>query len=165
MQNNPLNNKYILIKPHHFLDYLYDLAVNFDHEHEINYYGSNNGMLCTAFQKGQLKKIKFTPFVDDICKPCKNLKDTGKCTDIFDEITTKAYGTNSKHEFNYQLDIKLNAALPNIFQFEEVRNTIDVLYELEKFLTEEIVNLYLWKRPERYEKTMLGIAKAIKLYK
>lgn len=165
MPSNPLNSEYMLIKPHHLLDYLYDLAVDFDHEHEVNYTGSNNGILCIAFCKGQIRKIKFTPFVDDICKPCKNLLNDKKCSDTFDEATTKAYGTISKHEFNYQLDMKLNAALPKLFQFDEVKNTIDVLYELQKYLTEEIVDLYLWKRPSRYKNTLKGIAKAIELYK
>ena len=135
MQSKFENIDSILIKPHHLLDFLYDLAVNFDHEHEVNYYGSNNGLLCIEFSKGLLKKIKFTPYADDICKPCKNLLNGEKCLDVFDEETTKLYGCNSKNDFNYALDIKLNAALPNIFQFEEAKNTIDVLYELEKFLT------------------------------
>ena len=160
-----IDTEYTLLKPHHFLDWLYDLAVNFDHEHEVNYYGSNNGILCIAFSKGEMKKIKFTPYVDDICKPCKNLINEKRCSDTFDEETTKAYGTSSKHEFNYNLDMKLNAALPKIFQFEEAKNTIEILRELEKHLTQEIIDLYLWKRPDRYKLTLKGIAKAIELYK
>lgn len=165
MELNDIDQNSILIKPHHLLDYLYDLAINYTHEDEINFYGNNNGILCRAFIKGLIKKITFTPFADDICRPCKKLINGQKCSDTFDEVTTKAYGINSKDEFNYQLDIKLNTALPDLFKFDIEQATIDVLYKMQKALTEDIINLYLWKRPERYKKTLEGIVKAIEIYK
>jgi len=112
------------------------------------------------FKKGSFKYIKFTPGVDDICKPCKNLKD-GCCLDIFDKETTKRYNTNSKHEFNYALDIRLNKELPDIFVFDKVQSLLDVLTLLKTSLTKEIINLYLWERPNRAEVTFIGIEKAI----
>ncbi|MCQ3035311.1 MAG: hypothetical protein MJ248_03750 [Bacilli bacterium] len=158
-----LNNEFILIKPHHLLDYLYDLAIDYDHEGEVNVYGSYNGVLCQAFFQGLIKRIKFTPYIDDICKPCKNIVN-GRCIDTFDDTTTKLYGQRYKNEFNYELDIKLNSALPNLFKFNEAQNMLDILKEMQKVITEDIVNLYLWKRPDRYKKTLEGIAKAIEIY-
>ena len=152
------------IKPHHFLDYLYDLAINNRHD-EPNPYENRNGELCRDFMDGKLNKIVFTPGVDDICKPCKKLQNGIFCTDLFDNATTLAYGTNSKNDFNYNLDIKLNAALPDIFVFEKEQNILEVLEKLKDYLTNEIINLYLWKRPERERNTFLGIDKAIGIYR
>lgn len=152
------------IKPHHFLDFLYDMAINNRHE-EPNTYGSNNGFLCRKFIDGDLKKIKFTPFVDDVCKPCKNLKEGKFCIDYFDDETTLFYGFRFKNDFNYQLDIKLNNALPSIFNFDKVQNMYELLQLLKNNLDEKIINLYKWQRPDRIKMTFLGIDKAIKIYK
>lgn len=157
------NKGFIKIKPHHLLDFLYDLAIDYSHENEDNPYGSNNGILCWAFIHGYIKKIEFTPYIDDICAPCKKIVN-GKCTDLFDEDTTKLYGERLKNDFNYNLDIKLNVSLPDVFKFNEVQNTIDVLKMMQKLLSEDIVDLYLWKRPLRYKKTQEGISKAIAIY-
>ena len=165
MELEILKKGYLLIKPHHLLDYLYDLAINYTHEGEVNNYGSNNGVLCLAFIKGLTFKVKFTPYVDDICAPCKNLIDGNRCVDFFDDETTKNYGFRYKNDFNYQLDIKLNKALPDLFNFNEIQNMVDVLFRMKETLTEEIVDLYLWKRPDRYKNTYLGINKAIEIYK
>lgn len=164
MELDTFNKDYYLIKPHHLLDFLYDLAINYTHEGEENPYGSNNGVLCLLFIKGFLKKIKFTPNTDDICKPCKNLLNGELCLDKFDDKTTELYGYRSKHEFNYNLDIKLNNCLPHIFRFDIEQNMIDVLHLLENCLTKSIVDLYLWERPERYKKTTEGIVRAIETY-
>ena len=153
----------IVIKPHHFLDYLYDLAIDNRHD-EPNPKGNKNGELCRDFMDGKLTRIIFTPLVDDICRPCNQLNKKNKCTQLFDEITTKNYGTNSKNEFNYQLDIKLNNVLPDIFVFNKEQRMIDVLVALQERLTKDIINLYLWKRDNRIENTFLGINKAIRLY-
>ena len=156
---------YILkIKPHHLLDYLYDLAINNRHD-EPNITGSRNGELCRDFMDGKVDKIIFTPFVDDICKPCKKLENGVKCTDIFDDETTKYYGYRSKHDFNYQLDIKLNEALPNVFVFEKEQDISEVLEQLKRYLTNDIINLYLWKRPDREKNTFSGIEKALTIYR
>lgn len=152
------------IKPHHFLDFLYDLAVDNRHD-EPNPYKNNNGRLCRDFIDGKLTRIEFTPFVDDICKPCKKLLGGNRCIDYFDEATTLTYGFRYKNDFNYQLDIKLNVALPSVFKFDVEQDMIAVLNALKERLTNEIINLYLWKRPEREKNTFLGIEKAIILYK
>lgn len=153
----------LIIKPHHFLDFLYDLAINNRHDEE-NPNENANGELCRAFMDGKISKIKFTPFVDDICRPCKCLIDN-RCIQTFDEVTTKDYGTRYKNDFNYQLDIKLNEALPEIFQFDKEQEMIVVLKSLKERLTEEVINLYLWKRENRVSNTFLGIEKAIEIYK
>lgn len=160
-----LEKEYIEIKPHHFLDFLYDLAVNERHIGEEKFTTSNNAILCRLFLDGGIKKLKFTPFVDDICKPCKKLIDGKRCEDYFDDETTLYYGFRYKNDFNYQLDIKLNSALPDIFNFEKVQNTIDILNMLKNNLTAEIINLYLWNRPDRVKNTFIGIEKGIILYR
>ena len=159
-----MKKDFILIKPHHFLDYLYDLAINNRHK-EPNPNGNANGELCCAFMDGKLRRISFTPFVDDICRPCNQLDAKNKCIQFFDDETTKAYGTRYKQDFNYQLDIKLNKALPDIFIFDKEQAMIDVLEMLKSKLTSEIISLYLWQRPDRVKKTFIGIEKAIEIYK
>ena len=158
------DNKFYTIKPHHFLDYLYELGIGYRHENEINVYGSNNAELCCAFGDGKMKNIRFTPFVDDICRPCKKLRDGVRCTDCFDDETARSYGVRYKHDFNYQLDMKLNEALPEIFDFDKVWNMADLLLELERSLTEDIIGLYKWQRPERAAKTFEGIKKGKAIY-
>ena len=150
------------IKPHHFLDFLYDFAIDNRHD-EPNPNGNANGELCRAFMDGKCHKIIFTPLVDDICRPCNQLVNN-RCIQLFDETTTKNYGFKYKNDFNFDLDIKLNKALPNIFAFDKEQNMIDVLKDLKNYLTDEIINLYLWKRDQRVEKTFIGIEKAIKKY-
>ena len=154
----------VLIKPHHFLDYLYDLGIDYRHDDEVNVNSNNNAELCRAFIDGKMRRIKFTPFVDDICRPCKKLVDGKRCSDCFDDETTLFYGFRYKNDFNYQLDIKLNEALPQIFCFEKVWDTCEVLCELEKNLTKEIIELYKWQRPERFSKTLQGIKRGKELY-
>ena len=159
-----MEKNFILIKPHHFLDYLYDLAISNRHD-EPNPNGNANGELCRAFMDGKLQRIAFTPFVDDICRPCNQLDANQKCIQWFDDETTKAYGMRYKQDFNYQLDIKLNKALPEIFVFDKEQSMIDILKMLEADLTDEIIGLYLWKRPDRVKNTFIGIEKAIEIYK
>ena len=89
----------------------------------------------------------------------------GKCQGVFDDATTIRYGTNSKNEFNYNLDIKLNKALPNVFQFDTPQDMKDVLLLLKENLTNEIIGYYLWERPNRNELTFVGIDKALTIYR
>lgn len=158
------SRKYFLLKPHHFLDYLYDLGVDYRHDGEENPNGNKNAELCRMFIDGKIDKIRFTPFVDDICMPCKKLANGKRCVDYFDDETTLYYGYRYKNDFNYQLDLKLNEVLPDVFDFDKVWDMFEVLSELEKTLTKEIVGLYKWQRPERIEKTFLGIKKGIEIY-
>lgn len=158
------NKEFYQIKPHHFLDYLYDLGIGYRHDGENNVSGNMNGELCRKFSDGEMKKIKFTPFVDDICRPCKKLAGGVRCTDYFGDETTLYYGFRYKNDFNYQLDIQLNAALPQVFCFEKVWNTCDLLCELEKRLTDDIILLYKWHRENRLENTFIGIKKGQIIY-
>lgn len=159
-----MDRDYALIKPHHFLDYLYDMAVNERHETEENKFGNDNGLLCRMFMDGQMPKIKFTPFVDDICYPCSKLVDHKRCTDFFDDETTLYYGFRYKNDFNYQLDLKLHRALPDIYDFDRVWDMAEVLELLKANLTGEIIGWYLWDRPQRVENTFIGIDKALAVY-
>jgi len=156
-------NEYYLLKPHHFLDYLYELSLH-NEMTDSNIYGNNNSSLFKLFADGELTKIKFTKYVDDICYPCNKLKDN-RCQDVFDEQTAKYYQTEFKNDFNYDLDVKLNNALPAVFNFDKVNDTIDILSALKHALTSEIIDLYKWKRPDRIQNTLIGIDKAIKIYK
>ena len=168
MENNTIfanDDNFVRIKPHHFLDYLYDLGIDYRHEGEGNPNGNKNAELCQDFIDGKVDKIKFTPFVDDICRPCKKLADGKRCVDYFDDETTLNYGFRYKNDFNYQLDIKLNEALPDVFDFDRVWDTFELLSELEKKLTKEIIELYKWQREARVEKTFYGIKKGKTIYK
>ena len=156
---------HVLIKPHHFLDYLYDLGIGYRHDDEINFNGNRNGELCRKFIDGEMKKIKFTPFVDDICRPCKKLVEGKRCIDYFDDETTLYYGFRYKNDFNYQLDLKLNAALPDVFCFDKIWDMSELLLVLKKNLTEEVIGLYKWDRPDRAENTFSGIEKGELIYK
>ena len=80
---------FVRIKPHHFLDYLYDLGIDYRHEGEGNPNGNKNAELCQDFIDGKVDKIKFTPFVDDICRPCKKLADGKRCVDFFEPFPMK----------------------------------------------------------------------------
>lgn len=159
-----MENTVTLIKPHHFLDFLYDFAVGDRHEHEENVYGSNNAALCRAFMDGEMKYIRFTPFVDDICAPCRKLAEHKRCTDYFDDATTLYYGFRYKNDFNYQLDLKLNRALPEVFDFDRTFAMAELLPLLKANLTEEIIGYYLWNRENRNRNTFLGIEKAMLIY-
>ena len=159
-----MNEGFNIIKPHHFLDFLYDLGIGYRHEDEANIFGNRNGELCQEFIDGKMKRIKFTPLADDICKPCKKLSGGEVCTDCFDDETAFFYGFQHKVDFNYQLDMKLNKALPKIFCFDKIWAMCDVLCELDKVLTKEIIDLYKWQRPERAEKTFEGIKKGKTIY-
>ena len=154
---------YYLIKPHHFLDYLYDLGIGYLHEDEVNVNGNANKELCKKFSDGEMKSIGFTPFVDDIC-PCKKLAEGKRCTDHFDDETTLYYGFRYKNDFNYQLDLKLNAALPEAFCFDRVWDMGDLLSRLEECLTDNVIELYKWQRPERVKYTYEGIKKGKTIY-
>ena len=159
------NKEYVLIKPHHFLDYLYDLGIDNRHMGEDNPNGNKNAELCRMFIDGKIDRIRFTPFVDDVCRPCKKLADGVRCVDYFDDETTLYYGYRYKNDFNYQLDLKLNEVLPDVFDFDEIRDTYEVLCILHRSLTEQIIKLYKWDRTERAKYTFMGIEKGIIKYR
>lgn len=164
MENIITERGYTLIKPHHFLDFLYDLAIDYRHEGEEKFFTNYNAQLCRMFFDGKMTKVKFTPFVDDICYPCDKLADHKRCTDYFDDETTLFYGFRYKNDFNYQLDLKINAALPHVFDFDRVFDMSELLPLLKNNLTNEVIEYYLWKRKNRDEYTFVGIDKAISIY-
>ena len=150
-------------KPHHFLDFLYEIAENngvFSEEspsgHLMGYYGN----LLAA---GKIDTVTFSSGADDSCKPCRKLKD-GICTDRFDAATTARYGTDSKYEYNKSVDLLFAQTLPDIFSFDREQNIDDVYAYLQEHLTPEII-LQNWPRDRRAELTMQGLAMAMEARK
>ena len=39
-----MEKDYTLIKPHHFLDYLYDMGIDYRHEDEVNNFGIDKAL-------------------------------------------------------------------------------------------------------------------------
>ena len=95
------NNSKIFLKPHHFLDIikLYGLGLNFfvpDPRYGHNFYKVGNLIL-----KNPQIGIFLTTKADDICKPCKFLKN-GKCQDKM-----KNFINSSKEEWNQIIDKRI----------------------------------------------------------
>lgn len=147
-------------KPHHFLDFLYEIAENNGVFSEVSPSGHLMGCFGNLLAAGKIDTVTFTSGADDPCKPCCKLKD-GICTDRFDAATTARYGTDSKYEFNKALDLLFAETLPDIFSFDRERSIDDVYAYLLAHLTPEII-LKNWPRDNRAELTMQGLAMAIK---
>lgn len=148
-----------VFKPHHFLDFLYEIAENqgvFSEEspsgHAMGYYGN----LLSA---GKIDTVAFTPDADSPCYPCQKLKD-GICTDMFSAEVAAQYGTDRKYVYNRRLDMMFHEALPDIFVFDEERSIDEVYALLSEQLTAEII-LLNWPRDNRVELTLRGLAMAI----
>ena len=148
-----------VFKPHHFLDFLYEIAENngvFSEEsptgHAMGYYGN----LLSA---GKIDTVAFTPDADSPCYPCKKLRD-GICTDVFSEAVAAQYGTDRKYVYNRRLDMTFHEVLPEIFVFDEERSIDEVYALLSEKLTSEII-LLNWPRDNRVQLTFRGLAMAI----
>ncbi|MBR5871519.1 MAG: hypothetical protein IKZ09_10845 [Clostridia bacterium] len=150
-----------IFKPHHFLDFLYEIAENngvFEGEspfgHAMTYYGN----LLSA---GKIDTVTFTDGADSPCFPCRKLKD-GICTDEFSAEVTARYGTNRKYVYNLGLDTALVKALPAVFSFDRERSIDEIYAALTEKLTPEII-LLNWPRDNRVELTQRGLAMAIRM--
>ena len=148
-----------VFKPHHFLDFLYEIAENngvFSEEsptgHAMGYYGNQ-------LSAGNIDTVTFTPDADSPCYPCQKLKD-GICTDTFSAEVAARYGTDRKYVYNRRLDMAFHEALPDIFVFDEERSIDEVYALLSEQLTAEII-LLNWPRDNRVELTLRGLAMAI----
>ena len=149
-----------VFKPHHFLDFLHEMAENggtFDtnspYGHVMGYYGN----LLAA---GGIDTVTFTTGADDACRPCRKLAD-GICTDVFPQAVAERYGVERKYDYNMKLDLAFVQALPCVFTCgtEQSINTVYTL--LTEKLTPEII-LLNWPRDNRVELTLKGLAMAIR---
>ena len=146
-------------KPHHFLDFLYEMAENggtFETEHP---YGHIMGYYGNLLSAGKIDSVTFTTAADDPCKPCKNLVD-GICMDVFSKAEAELYGFARKYDNSMKLDTDIERALPDVFAFETERNIDHIYGMLKEKLTPEII-LLNWPRPNRVELTFKGLEMAI----
>ena len=146
-------------KPHHFLDFLYEMAENggvFETEHP---YGHIMGYYGNLLSAGKIDTVTFTTAADDPCRPCRNLVD-GICMDVFSKEEAELYGFARKYDNSMKLDTDIERALPEVFAFDKVLS-IDTVYALLKEKLTPGVILLNWPRPNRVELTYKGLQMAI----
>ena len=146
-------------KPHHFLDFLYEMAENdgtFETEHP---YGHIMGYYGNLLSAGKIDSVTFTTAADDPCKPCKNLVD-GICMDVFSKEEAELYGFARKYDNSMKLDTDIERAFPEAFSFEKERSIDQVYALLKEKLTPQII-LLNWPRENRVELTYHGLEMAI----
>ena len=150
-----------IIKPHHFLDYMYEMAAYNGQINPVMANGSDYGYFGTLIADGKIDTVTFTTGADDPCGHCRNLLD-GICQDQF--ITPEAIAFNKgftrKYDYNMKMDTDLVAALPEVFSLDQPRSIDEIYVMLQKKLTPEII-LLNWDRENRVELTFRGIEMAI----
>ena len=149
-----------LFKPHHFLDYLHEIAENGGAFHPVTPTGSAWGTYGNLLSAGKIDTVTFTAGADDPCRPCRKLKD-GICTDIFSEKVAAGYGTDRKYVYNLRMDLAFIRALPDVFSADTERSIDDVYALLREKLTPEII-LMNWPRKNRVELTFRGLDMAVR---
>ena len=149
------------IKPHHFLDYMYEMAAFNGEFNPVTPSGSDYGYFGTLIAAGKIDTVTFTTGADDPCGHCKNLLD-GICQDQF--VTPEAIAFNKgytrKYDYNMKMDTDLVAALPCVFSPDQERSIDEIYALLQEKLTPEII-LLNWQRDDRVELTFRGIEMAI----
>ena len=150
---------HLIIKPHHFLDLICDMAANNGNFEYLSPYGHGMHKCGNLLANGKINTITFTAGADDVCMPCIKLKD-GICTDIFNEETTKRYGMDKKHDYNMGLDTRFINVLPDVFVPDTILNIDDVYKKLKDALTPEII-LLNWPKDNRVELTIKGLKMAM----
>ena len=78
------------IKPHHFLDYMYEMAAYNGVFDTVMANGSDYSKYGALIAAGKINTVTFTTGADDPCGHCKNLLD-GICQDRF--VTPEAIAT------------------------------------------------------------------------
>ena len=146
-------------KPHHFLDFLHEIAENNGTFSEESPFGHVMGYYGNLLAAGKIDTVSFTCGADDPCKPCRKLKD-GICQDVFDPQTAARYQCDRKYDYNMKLDLTFAEVLPEIFSFDCERSIDDVYAQLKEKLTPEII-LLNWPRENRVSLTMRGLDMAI----
>ena len=152
---------HMTVKPHHFLDYMYEMAAFHGEFDPVTPSGSNYGYCGTLIAAGKISTVTFTKEADDPCGNCRNLLD-GICQDQF--VTPGAIAFNKgfarKYDYNMKMDTDLVAALPEVFALDQERSIDEVYAQLQEKLTPEII-LLNWDRENRVELTFRGIEMAI----
>ena len=146
-------------KPHHFLDFIYEMAENGGTFDTYSPYGHIMGYYGNLLSAGKIDTVSFTSGADDPCKPCRNLKD-GICMDVFSPEAAKLNGFDRKYDYNMKLDLTFEGVLPDIFSFDQERSIDDVYSMLKENLTPEII-LMNWPREDRVALTYRGLDMAI----
>ena len=153
------------IKPHHFLDYMYEMAAYNGEFNPVTPSGSDYGYFGTLIAAGKIDTVTFTTGADDPCGHCRNLLD-GICQDQF--VTPEAIAFNKgytrKYDYNMKMDTDLVAALPCVFSLDQERSIDEIYAMLQEKLTPEII-LLNWQRDDRVELTFRGIEMAIQTRK
>lgn len=153
------------IKPHHFLDYMYEMAAYNGKVNPIMANGSDYGYYGTLIAAGKIDTISFTTGADDPCQHCTKLID-GLCTDEFTTPESISFnkGFTRKYDYNMKMDTDLVAALPEVFALDQPHSIDEIYAMLQQKLTPEII-LLNWERENRVELTFKGIEMAIQTRK
>ena len=153
------------IKPHHFLDYMYEMAAYNGQFNPVMDSGASYGYYGTLIAAGKIDTVSFTTGADDPCQKCRNLVD-GICQDQF--VTPEAIAFNKgftrKYDYNMKMDLDLIEALPSVFSPDQERSIDEIYAMLQEKLTPEMI-LLNWDREKRVELTFRGIEMAIQTRK
>ena len=153
-----------LIKPHHFLDLLYEVDLYDGCFPGFHPYGHQMGRIGNLLVAGEVDTVIFTAKADDGCGPdCVKLKN-GRCTDVFSPEEEEVYGYDSKLLYSYVMDTGLAEALPEVFVFGIERSLEYVLDELKCRLSQKLLDI-CWPRPDRMAHTERGIERIKKAIK
>ena len=154
-----------IIKPHHFLDYMYEMAAYQGKFDPVMASGASYGYYGTLIADGKIDTVTFTTGADDPCQKCRNLVD-GICQDKFvtPEVIAANRGYTRKYDYNLRMDMDLIAALPEVFAQNQERSIDEIYRMLQEKLTPEII-LLNWDREKRVELTFRGLEMAIKARK
>ena len=152
---------HLIIKPHHFLDYMYEMAAFNGVFNPVTPSGSDYGYCGTLIAAGKIDSVTFTSGADDACRNCVKLVD-GICMDEFTtpEAIEFNKGFTRKYDYNMKMDTDLVAALPSVFSLGQERSIDEIYIMLLERLTPEII-LLNWDRENRVELTFQGIEMAI----
>ncbi len=153
------------IKPHHFLDYMYEMAAFNGVFNPVTFSGSSYGYYGTLIAAGKIDTVTFTSGADDPCQKCCKLVD-GICTDEFTtpEVIEANQGYTRKYDYNMRMDMDLVAALPCVFSLGQERSIDEIYAMLLEKLTPEII-LLNWQRDDRVDLTMRGLEMAMAVRK
>lgn len=153
------------IKPHHFLDYMYEMAAYDGKFDPVMANGASYGYYGTLIAAGSIDTVTFTTGADDPCQKCRNLED-GICQDRFiaPEVIAANRGYTRKYDYNLKMDMDLIAALPSVFSPDQARSIDEIYALLQEKLTPEII-LLNWDREDRVKLTFRGIEMAIQTRK
>ena len=156
---------HITVKPHHFLDYIYEMAAYNGEINPVMANGSNYGYIGTLIAAGKIDRVSFTTGADDPCRNCRKLVD-GICTDEFTtpEAIEFNKGFTRKYDYNMKMDTDLVQVLPEVFALGQERSIDEVYALLQEKLTPEII-LLNWDRENRVALTFRGIEMAIEARK